>query len=55
MSNFPKTCSPIAHECREARKRKRIEREIKRIERFGRKLKPIEERENDRAIAKEAK
>ena len=39
---------------REARRKKRIEKEIRRIEKFGRKLKPIEERESDRVVVKEA-
>ena len=38
---------------RENRKRKRLEKEIKKLEKFGRKLKPIEELEPDRKITKE--
>lgn len=49
-----KRVDPAVLQAREARRRKRIEREIKRIEKFGKKLKPIEEREPDRLIAKEA-
>ena len=40
---------------RENRKKKKIEKEIKKLERFGRRLKPIEENEPDRALAKEIK
>ena len=39
---------------RENRRRKKLEKEIKKLEKFGRKLKPIEEEEPDRAILKEA-
>jgi len=39
---------------RERRKTKRIEKEIRRMERFGRKLKPIEEHEPERRVVKEA-
>ena len=39
---------------RENRKRKRIEKQIKSMEKLGRKMKPIEETEPDRALVKEA-
>jgi len=39
---------------RENRKRKRIEKQIKSMEKLGRKLKPIEESEPDRAVLKDA-
>jgi len=39
---------------RENRKRKRIEKQIKSMEKLGRKLKPVEETEPDRALVKEA-
>ncbi len=38
---------------RENRRKKRIEKEIKKMEKIGRKLKPIEELEPDRAIVKQ--
>ena len=38
---------------RENRKRKKIEKEIKKIEKFGRRLKPVLEQEADRLILKE--
>lgn len=38
---------------RENRKRKKIEREVRRLERFGRRLKPVEEAEPDRLVLKE--
>ena len=38
---------------RENRRKKRIEKEIKKMEKIGRKLKPIEELETDRAIVKQ--
>lgn len=39
---------------RENRKRKRIEKQIKSMEKLGRKMKPVEETEPDRALVKEA-
>lgn len=40
---------------RETRKRKRIEKEIKKLEKLGRILKPIEETKADRSLIKEQK
>lgn len=40
---------------RENRRKKRIEKEIKKMEKIGRKLKPIEELEPDRVVLKEVK
>ena len=39
---------------RENRRKKRIEKEIKKMEKIGRKLKPIEELEPDRSIVKQS-
>ena len=48
-----KRIDPAVLAAREARKRKKLEREIKKMERFGRKMKPIEEHESDRVVLKE--
>ncbi|CAF0731239.1 unnamed protein product [Brachionus calyciflorus] len=48
-----KRIDPQVLALRENRKRKRLEKEIKKLERFGRKLKPIDEHEPDRLVLKE--
>lgn len=48
-----KRIDPALLAAKEGRKKKRLERDIKKMERLGRKLKPIEELEPDRALAKE--
>lgn len=49
-----KRIDPAVVQARENRRKRRIEKEIKKMEKLGRKLKPIEEREPDRLILKEA-
>lgn len=48
-----KRVDPALLMLKENRKRKRLEKEIKKLEKFGRRLKPIEELEPDRSISKE--
>ncbi|KAI3381074.1 hypothetical protein SNEBB_001420 [Seison nebaliae] len=50
-----KRVDPAIVRQREERKRVRIERSIRRLEKFGRKLKPVEELEHDRTILKSFK
>lgn len=48
-----KRIDPAVLMLRETRRKKKIEKEIKKLEKFGRRLKPIEENEPDRALLKE--